>query len=140
MKNWRLPTVLAYTVLFAVSLPLFAHHGNASYDYEKKYTLSGTVTEWIWANPHSWLKFDSKDDKGEVKHWVIEAGNPADMARQGWSHNTFKPGDEVTVTVTLAKNGQPIGRFSGKGITINGKPFPPESNDNAGSGQAAPKP
>jgi hypothetical protein len=127
MKN-KVPTVLLLALGFsAVPIPLFAHHGNASYEYNKKVTLSGTVTDWIWANPHSWLKFDAKDEKGELKHWIIEAGNPADMSRQGWTHKSFKPGDEVTVTVILAKNGQPIGRFVGsESIVLNGKPFPPK--------------
>ena len=99
------------------------------------------MTEWIWANPHSWLKIDVKDDKGEVTHWTIEAGNPADMARQGWARNSFKPGDEVTVIIIQAKNGQPIGRFGGKNtVVLNGKPFPPESGDNSGNAQTAPKP
>ena len=52
------------------SIPLYAHHGNAAFDVGKKVTLKGTVTEWVWANPHCWLKFDVKDDKGTVVHWV----------------------------------------------------------------------
>ncbi len=52
-----------------MSVPLFAHHGNAAFDTSKKLTLKGTVTEWVWANPHCWLKFDVKNDKGEVTHW-----------------------------------------------------------------------
>jgi hypothetical protein len=139
MKTKPFAVFIAFVVLFAFHLPLLAHHGNAAYDYDKKYTLSGTVTEWIWANPHSWLKFDAKDEKGEVKNWVIEAGAPVDMARQGWGRNSFKPGDEVTVTVILAKNGHSVGRFSGT-VTLNGKPFPPGSDNNSGSTASPSKP
>jgi uncharacterized protein DUF6152 len=94
----------------AVSIPLFAHHGAAAYDTTKKITLKATVTEWFWANPHCFLKFDAKDDKGNVVHWAVEASNPADMVNLGWSKESFKPGDEVTVTFEPVKNGQPIGR------------------------------
>jgi hypothetical protein len=57
------------------------------------------------------LKFDAKDDKGEVIHWVTEASNPSDMVNLGFSKQTFKPGDEVTVTLIPVKNGLPIGRI-----------------------------
>lgn len=93
-----------------VSIPLFAHHGNAAFDVGKKVTLKGTVTEWVWANPHCWLKFDVKDDKGNVVHWVAETNNLADMIERGWSMRSFKSGDEVTVTVEPVKNGNPAGR------------------------------
>jgi len=94
-----------------LSVPLFAHHGAAAYDTTKKITLKATVTEWFWANPHCFLKFDAKDDKGNVVHWAVEASNPADMVNLGWSKESFKPGDVVTVTFEPVKNGQPIGRI-----------------------------
>ena len=97
--------------LLTVSGPLFAHHGAAAYDNTKKITVKATVAEWFWANPHCFLKFDSKDDKGNVVHWVAEASNPSDMVNLGWSKQTFKPGDEVTVTFIPVKNGQLIGRL-----------------------------
>jgi hypothetical protein len=94
----------------AVSAPLFAHHGTAAYDTDKKITLKATVTQWFWANPHCFLKFDAKDDKGNVVHWATETSNPSDMVNLGWSKDTFKPGDEITVTFTPVKNGNPVGR------------------------------
>jgi hypothetical protein len=97
--------------LLAVSVPLFAHHGAASLDTAKRITVKGTVTEWSWANPHCYLKFDVKDDTGNVVHWATEASNPSDMVNLGWSKQTFKPGDEVTVTFIPVKNGQPVGRI-----------------------------
>ena len=101
--------VLVGIILF-VSLSLFAHHGNAAFDSGKKVALKGTVTEWVWANPHCWLKFDVRDDKGAVVHWVAETNNLADMMERGWSMHTFKPGDEITVTIEPVKNGNPVGR------------------------------
>jgi Family of unknown function (DUF6152) len=100
----------AVVAVLLVSAPLFAHHGNASFDVGKKLTLKGTVTAWIWANPHCWLKFDVKDDKGEVVNWVVETSNAADMVERGWSKQLFKPGDQVSVTLEPVKNGKPVGR------------------------------
>jgi hypothetical protein len=87
--------------LLAVSVSLFAHHGN---------TVKGTVTEWYWANPHCFLKFDVTDDKGNVVHWVAETSNPSDMVNRGWAKQSLKPGDEVAVTMQVVKGGNPIGR------------------------------
>jgi hypothetical protein len=126
--------------LFTISTSLFAHHGNASYDYDKKVTVSGTVTEWLWANPHCFLKFDAKDDKGELMHWVVETSNPQDMARIGWTHDSFKPGDEITLTLIQAKNGRPIGRFVGKDVLLNGRPFPPVAGNSSGTTSTQGKP
>jgi hypothetical protein len=94
-----------------VSMPVFAHHGNASYDYEKTITLKGTVTQWLWSNPHCLLRFDVKDDKGNVEHWVTEASSPVDMLRIGWTSNGLKSGDEITIDVMPSKNGTAVGRI-----------------------------
>jgi len=92
-------------------LPAFAHHGAAAYDVEKKVTLKATVTQWSWSNPHCLLQLDVTDDAGHVVHWITETQNPLSMANLGWSNESFKPGDQVTVTVTPAKNGRPIGQI-----------------------------
>jgi hypothetical protein len=127
--------------LVIVSAPLLAHHGNAAFNYDKKITVSGTVTDWLWANPHCLVKVDVKDDKGEISHWTIEAGGPPDMAREGWTHNSFKPSDEITATIIQAKNGEPIGRFVGQNnIILNGKPFPPGSAGASRNAQNPSKP
>jgi uncharacterized protein DUF6152 len=94
-----------------LALPGFAHHGNAAYDTEKKITLKGTVTQWFWANPHCVLEFDAKDEGGQMVHWGAETENPTTMSHQGWTKTSFKPGDEVTVTMITVKNGKPIGRI-----------------------------
>ncbi len=92
------------------SIPLFAHHGTAAMDNEKKVTLKGTVTEWLWSNPHCLLQFDVKGDDGKVVHWVGETQNPVSMNNVGWSKAAIKAGDEVTVVVLPVKNGLPLGR------------------------------
>jgi hypothetical protein len=108
--------------LFAglLSTPVLAHHGNAAFDVGKTLELKGTVTEWIWANPHCWLKFDVKDANGKSVNWVVEATNSADLMERGWSRLLFKPGDEVTVSLEPVKSGAPVGRV--RSITLpNGK-------------------
>ena len=80
MKNKSLCFVLAIAAVLVMGAPLDAHHGAASFDTTKELTLQGTVTEWIWANPHCFLKFDAKDDTGTVRNWVVETGNPTDMS------------------------------------------------------------
>ena len=77
------------------SVPLFAHHGNASYDSTKTVTVKGTVTDYIWANPHVFLEVDAKDNSGKTLHWTIEAQNPLSQTEVGWTKNMFKPGDEA---------------------------------------------
>jgi uncharacterized protein DUF6152 len=111
VRNMFMSILFVLVGLFTVSAPVFAHHGNAAYDYEKTVTLKGTVTQWVWSNPHCLLKFDVKDDKGNVQHWVTEASSPVDMLRIGWSNNALKSGDEITIELMPSKNGTPVGRI-----------------------------
>jgi hypothetical protein len=111
MSNRLIAVFLAGLGCLIVSRSLFAHHGNAAFDETKYLTITGTVTEWFWANPHCWLKFDVKDDKDNLVHWVAETSNPPDMINRGWTKQMFKAGDKVTVTVLAVKNGRPLGRI-----------------------------
>ena len=109
----KFTTFVGLSIVFGLvgaAVPLSAHHGNAAFDTGKKLTVKGTVTEWTWGNPHIYVKFDVKDDKGNVVHWVAEASNPAAMISRGWNARDVKVGDEITLTMTVAKNGAPIGR------------------------------
>ncbi|HEV2521109.1 MAG TPA: DUF6152 family protein [Candidatus Acidoferrales bacterium] len=108
---------LGGAIFLAVTLFLFgatasAHHGNSAYDEEHWITLSGTVTEFIWSNPHCQIFMDVKDDKGNVVNWAIESQSPGILKRNGWVRTSIKPGDQIAVTLTPAKNGAPVG-FSG---------------------------
>jgi hypothetical protein len=103
--------VFAAALLAGLSIPVQAHHGSASFDTEKEITLKGTVTEWLWANPHCFLKIDVKDDSGAVRNWNVELGNPTDISARGFRRTTFKAGDEVTVTLQPVKSGAPVGRL-----------------------------
>jgi hypothetical protein len=126
LRNFSLLAI----VLLAASMPLFAHHGNAAYDTDKSVNVKGTVTTYIWANPHVFVKVDVKDDSGNVAHWIVEAQNPVSMSAIGWGRDTFKPGDQVEIDAIPAKNGNPVA-FLGSAsptaprrrIVINGKQF-----------------
>ncbi len=116
--------------LLAVSFPLLAHHGNAAYDADKIITVKGTVTAYVWSNPHVFVKIDGKDDSGNVVHWIVEGQNPVSMTQIGWTNNTFKPGDVVEIDAIPAKNGNPVAFLGSasptaprKRIVINGKQF-----------------
>ena len=111
MRSKSFGVVLSAVGLLVVSAPLLAHHGGASFDTTKEVVLKGTVTDWIWANPHCFLKFDAKDDTGTVRNWAVETQNPTDMTRSGWARTSFKVGDEVTVTLQAVKSGAPVGRI-----------------------------
>jgi len=97
--------------VLAISIPVFAHHGNASYGHAKQLTLKGTVTEWDWLSPHTLLKMDVKDDKGAVVSWIVEWNAPSSLINFGINKKTFKPGDEVTVVMITPDNGAPVGRI-----------------------------
>lgn len=124
--------------LLIVSVPLFAHHSTAVFDLGKRITMTGTVTEWFWANPHCLLRFDVKDPSGQVVHWVVETQAPPNMIPFGWSKQSFKPGDEVTLTLNPVKNGQPLGRLlqavlpNGKTLAIGGGGTAGTTGDPAG--------
>lgn len=102
--------VLAFLGVVAMPGVTTGHHGSASFDNTKEITLKGTVTEWLWANPHCFLKIDAKDETGTVRNWNLEFGNPTDITSRGFRRNTFKVGEEITVTVTPVKSGAPVGR------------------------------
>ena len=97
--------------LLIVSIPLFAHHGAASFDTSKKLTVKGTVVEWFWANPHCFLRFDVKGEDGQTVQWAVETQSGPNITPLGYTKQTFKPGDEVTVTLEPVRNGRPLGRL-----------------------------
>ena len=99
--------------LLAICVPTFAHHGSAVYDTSKPVVLNNAVvTRFVWANPHSITLFDIKDDKGNVTHWSAEAGSPSALGLIGWTKNSIKPGDVITVYVFQSKTGNPVGRLN----------------------------
>jgi hypothetical protein len=103
---------LAIGVLIA-GVPAFAHHGSTAYDTSKVVVWKNAmVTKYIWANPHTIIMFDVKDDKGTVQHWTAEAGTPQTLVLSGWSKSSVQAGDVLTVYIYQAKTGSPVGRLS----------------------------
>jgi hypothetical protein len=92
--------------LLVSAVPLKAHHSfEAEYDSKKPVEVKGTVTKMEWMNPHARFYVDVKDDSGKVINWNFELGSPNVLRRQGWSRDSLKVGDTVTVEGYLAKDG-----------------------------------
>lgn len=121
--NNKVFACLLIAVAFALSSPIYAHHGYAAYDMTKTITLTGNVTEFTLANPHSTLSFDVKDEKGDVQHWSMEFGYIRILREAGWNFDTLKPGDKITVVFHPAKNGAHIGAPS-KLMNADGQEIP----------------
>ena len=100
--------------------PLSAHHGSASYKTDKIVVLKkATVTKYVWANPHTMLLFDVKDDQGNLAHWAGEAGSPAAVRLLGWTKISLQPGDVITVQLYPSKFEGNVGRVE-KIVLANG--------------------
>jgi uncharacterized protein DUF6152 len=98
--------------LSTVCGPLLAHHGSASYKTDNEIVLKqAMVTKFLWANPHTMLMFDVKDDKGNISHWAGEAGSPSAVRLLGWNKNSLQPGDVITVHLYPSKFDSHVGRL-----------------------------
>jgi Family of unknown function (DUF6152) len=111
-KIGRLVIFLGVALGILISVPLFAHHGGATLYTDKPVTLKGTVKAWLWSNPHCLLTFDVKGEDGQVVQWIVETQAPSSIYPAGYRKDSFKPGDQITVTVEPAKSGRPNGRIA----------------------------
>jgi hypothetical protein len=113
------------------SIPAFAHHSFAMFDAEKKMTLDGTVKEFQWTNPHSWILMTVNNEQ-----WAIEMGAPGGLARQGWVPKTLTPGMKIQAVIHPLKDGTHGGQFMAVTLpdgTVKGNPNG-AANANAGGG------
>ena len=133
MRN-RLAMVFAVVVGLSVSAPLFAHHGGATLYTDRTVTLTGTVKTWYWSNPHCLLTITVTGDDGEAVDWIAELQAPNTIRPLGFLKNSFKPGDEVTVTLQPTKNGSPNGRLT-RLVLADGTVLDPQGFRNGGSGR-----
>jgi hypothetical protein len=97
--------------VLAASATVLAHHSSAGIDRTKSVELVGTIKQFSWTNPHSWMEVDVPDQKGGVVTWKVEMTSPAYLVRAGWKSTTVKTGDEVKVTVRPLRDGSPGGLF-----------------------------
>ncbi len=117
-------TILALvcSALLVAPLALLAHHSRATFDTTAEVTMKGTVTGWLWFNPHCILRFDVTEEDGTTTNWATETSNPTDISQRGWSRGLFSPGDEVTVTLQPSRNGAPVGHTVTV-VTADGRTF-----------------
>jgi hypothetical protein len=96
-------------LLLVPALAALAHHSNSAYQVDQIVTLEGTVKEWRWMNPHTWLLMSVEGTDGKVQEWAVEGRPPGILGRAGWSSTILEPGERVTVHASPAKNGDPEG-------------------------------
>ncbi len=108
MKTWRMTTF----ALIGAAAPLLvahSHHSNSAYRVDEVISLTGTVRDWQWINPHTWLIMAVEDEDGTVTEWAVEGRAPGILSRAGWSRNVFEAGEEVQVYASPSKDGSPVG-------------------------------
>jgi hypothetical protein len=118
--------------LVVTTIPASAHHGvQAVFDVNKPITVSGSITQIEWINPHSYISLDAKDDKGKVQHWVFELAGPNALLQAGLTRENrggLKPGDRVKIEGLAAKDGSTTG-FLNKLYFADGRVFVPASKN-----------
>ena len=99
--------LIAAALITAITAPALAHHSPAAFEAQKTVTLVGTIKEFRWQNPHTWIEVMVTDGKGQEVLWAVELTSPTYLVRAGWKSNTLKPGDKVTVVGRPLKSGEP---------------------------------
>jgi hypothetical protein len=107
----RLLVGCTFSLAFWMAGSAYAHHSMEGFDRDKNVTLAGTVKQFKWANPHSWIELEVPNDKGTVETWNIEMTAPFVLIRAGWRASSLKPGDKVTVVGHPQKTGEPGALF-----------------------------
>jgi hypothetical protein len=133
--------IAAAAAMLGSAIPAAAHHSNSAYQVDQIVTLEGTVKEWRWMNPHTWLIMTVEEADGRTREWAVEGRPPGILGRAGWSSTILKPGERVTVHASPAKNGDPegiIARVTKADGTVLGNQ--PNLNREAVAGAALPAP
>lgn len=104
--------VLAAIAAAGVCAPVLSHHSHSMFDHSREVAITGTVSEFLFNNPHVYLYLDVEREGGEVVNYWVEMSNIQNMIRRGIGLRTFQPGDVVTVHVYPLKDGRPGGNYS----------------------------
>ena len=107
--NRSLASLVLSLAGISASAASLAHHSTSMFEPEKRVTLTGTVKEFQWTNPHAWIQVTVKTPDGTSTDWSFECGSPNTLSRQGWKPSTLKPGDEITVVANPMKDGTSAG-------------------------------
>ena len=102
---------LSAVAAIAVVAPAAAHHSFAMFDADKTVSITGTVKEFEWTNPHAWLRVMVADQSGKQLQWALEMGSPGQMAGRGWKPESARPGDKVTISLHPLKDGSRGGQL-----------------------------
>jgi hypothetical protein len=108
IKNWM---TLAVMGVVLAAIPASAHHSFTMFDNSKTVVITGTIKDFQWTNPHTWTWIDVTNDAGVTETWGIEGMSPNYLGRRGWTKDTLKPGDRVSITIFPLKNGLKGGTF-----------------------------
>ena len=111
MKNLRWTSVLVGAMALGAASPALSHHSHAMFDLAKEVSVTGTVTQFVFRNPHAYLYIDVKSEHGEMVNYSIEMSNIPNMVRRGIGQATFKAGDTVTVNLNPLKDGRSGGSY-----------------------------
>jgi len=107
MKNMRAALLIGILIFLLGSGVAFAHHGTANFDTTKSVTVKGQVTSFQFINPHVTIAMDVKDDRGNVQNWQGALTSPNHLMRSGWTKETLKLGEVITISGFPAKTGAP---------------------------------
>jgi len=116
--NRILASLACLTIPLTLAVSSLAHHSPAVFDRTREVKLVGTVREFRWSNPHSFIELDVRNEKGVVEPWAVEMNPPSYLVKAGWKSSTVKAGDMVTVMVNPLRTSETVGKFVS--ITLSG--------------------
>jgi len=121
-KRQRAPLTVTVALLLMAGT-MSAHHSESINDQDRIILVTGTVTQFVFTNPHIQIHLDVKDNQGTVEKWIATAGGPSALRRDGWNNRTLQPGDEITIAGFPYKDGRNI-LFQLKIVRANGETLP----------------
>ena len=135
----KIPSILvcAGSLVAAMAAVPSAHHSAAAYEPATIVLMNATVKSLVWANPHSILAFDVLDEAGASAAWTAESGSPSALTRMGWTRNSVRAGDRVTIELFPARNGAKVGRLA-KVVLADGRELLDSMGTEGSVGKPAP--